>query len=361
MPVAVRTFGWFLVVLSISGAIGTVALMTSEHSAQDVVGSAAAVLVIGGLGGLILFRKSRDLRTHGTLLAAIGSLSEGEIADTIPSRVGVTIPSQVAVPAPPQVDDELGQLWRQWKSSESHAARERLILHYAPLVKYVASRVDTGLPASVEQADLVSYGIFGLIDALGTYKPGRGNRFETYAIPWIKGAIIDELGAMDWMPSSVRFMARELEKAHTDLESMLKRQPSEKEVAERLGIDVRELHDVLSQIVEMVSLPHTLADRFLADKNLDPTSGMEGETRGMLAAAINSLPERDKIVVTLFYFEGLTLAEIGDILGVTESRVCQILTKAIDAMPRPNRESLRRKRRRERRERLRWERRRDEP
>jgi RNA polymerase sigma factor FliA len=262
------------------------------------------------------------------------------------------------VTIPPQVDDELGQLWHQWKSSESPVARERLILHYAPLVKYVASRVATGLPASVEQADLVSYGMFGLIDALSTYKPGRGNRFETYAIPWIKDAIIEELGAVDWMPRSVRFMARELEQTHTDLESILKRQPSENEVAERLGIDVRELHEVVSQIVEMVSFPHTLANRILDPA---PVSDVEGQETRMLAAAINSLPERDKIVVTLFYFEGLTLAEIGDILGVTESRVCQILTKAIDAMPRPNRESLRRKRRRERRERLRWERRRDEP
>jgi RNA polymerase sigma factor for flagellar operon FliA len=361
MPVAVRTFGWFLVVLSISGAIGTVALMTSEHSAQEVVGSAAAVLVIGGLGGLILFRKSRDLRTRGALLAAIGSLSEREIADTIPPRVGVTTPPQVAVPLPPQVDDELGQLWRQWKSSGSHTARERLILHYAPLVKYVASRVDTGLPASVEQADLVSYGVFGLIDALSTYKPGRGNRFETYAIPWIKDAIIDELGAMDWMPRSVRFTARELEKAHTDLESILKRQPSEKEVAEHLGIGVRELHEVVSQIVEMVSLPHTLADRILDPAPVSETSDVGGQETRILAAFIASLPERDKIVVTLFYFEGLTLAEIGDILGVTESRISQILMKAIDAMPRPNRESLRRKRRRERRERLRWEKRRYEP
>jgi RNA polymerase sigma factor FliA len=362
MPIAVRGFGWLLVVLAISGAVGTVALMTSEHSAQGVVGSAAAVLVIGGLGGLILFRKSRDLRTHRTLLAAIGSLSEREIADTIPSRVGVTTPPQVAVPFPPQVDDELGQLWRQWKSSESNVAREQLILHYAPLVKYVASRVATGLPASIEQVDLVSYGIFGLIDALGTFEPGRGNNFETYAIPWIKGAIIDELRPMDWVPRSVRFMARVLEKAHTDLESMLKRQPSEKEVAERLGVGVRELDEVVSQIVEMASLLDTPADKNLDPTSASRTSGMEGqETRGLLAAAINSLSERDKIVVTLYYFEGLTLAEIGNILGVTESRVGQILTKAVDAMPNPNRESLRRKRRRERRERLRWERRRDEP
>jgi RNA polymerase sigma factor FliA len=247
---------------------------------------------------------------------------------------------------PPQVDDELGKLWNGWKGSGSADSRERLILHYAPLVKYVASRVATGLPASVEQADLVSYGMFGLIDALGKFEPGRGNKFETYAIPRIKGAIIDELRAMDWVPRSVRFKARELEKAHADLEAMLKRQPTEKEMAERLGVSVRELHDVVSQISfvsvlaldEMVSVGADRGEQVslldtLADKNPDPTSGVESqETRGMLAAAINSLSEREKIVVTLYYFEGLTLAEIGEILGVTESRVCQIHTKAVGGL-----------------------------
>jgi len=244
---------------------------------------------------------------------------------------------------PPQVDDELGNLWHGFKGDRSVAAREKLILHYAPLVKYVASRVATGLPASVEQADLVSYGMFGLIDALEKFEPGRGNKFETYAIPRIKGAIIDELRAMDWVPRSVRFKARELEKAHADLESMLKRQPTEREMAERLGVTVRELHDVVSQISfvsvlaldEMVSVGADRGEQVslldtLADRGLDPTSGVESqETRGLLAAAINSLSEREKIVVTLYYFEGLTLAEIGEILGVTESRVCQIHTKAV--------------------------------
>jgi RNA polymerase sigma factor for flagellar operon FliA len=248
-----------------------------------------------------------------------------------------------AVTIPPAVDDELGRLWESFKGTDSDEARERLILHYAPLVKYVASRVATGLPASVEQADLVSYGMFGLIDALQKFEPGRGNKFETYAIPRIKGAIIDELRAMDWVPRSIRFKAREIEKAHADLEAMLKRQPTEVEMAERLGISRSELHEVVSQIsfVSVLALDELVsvgADRgeqvslidTLADRGLDPTSGVESqETRGLLAAAINSLSEREKIVVTLYYFEGLTLAEIGEILGVTESRVCQIHTKAV--------------------------------
>jgi RNA polymerase sigma factor for flagellar operon FliA len=210
-------------------------------------------------------------------------------------------------------------------------------------VKYVASRVATGLPASVDQADLVSYGMFGLIDALEKFDPGRGNKFETYAIPRIKGAIIDELRAMDWVPRSVRFKAREIEKAYSDLESIHKRAPTETEVAARLGVTLRELHEVINQIsfVQVVQLDEILSvgsDRgeqvslldTLADRGTDPTSSLEGqETRGMLAAAINSLSEREKIVVTLYYFEGLTLAEIGEILSLTESRVCQIHTKAV--------------------------------
>ncbi|MDQ3210979.1 MAG: RNA polymerase sigma factor WhiG [Actinomycetota bacterium] len=247
---------------------------------------------------------------------------------------------------PPQVDDELGRHWHGFKSTGDDASREKLILHYAPLVKYVASRVATGLPASVEQSDLVSYGMFGLIDALTKFEPGRGNKFETYAIPRIKGAIIDELRAMDWVPRSIRFKAREIEKAHTDLEAMLKRQPTEQEMAERLGITRRELHDVVSQIsfVSVLALDELVsvgADRgeqvslidTLADRGIDPTVGVESqETRSLLAAAINELTEREKIVVTLYYFEGLTLAEIGQILGVTESRVCQIHTKAVGGL-----------------------------
>jgi len=246
----------------------------------------------------------------------------------------------------PQDNAEVDVLWSRLKGTGDQSVRDQLILHYSPLVKYVASRVATGLPASVEQADLVSYGMFGLIDALEKFEPARGNKFETYAIPRIKGAIIDELRAMDWVPRSVRFKAREIEKANADLESILKRAPSERELAERLGVSLSELHDVINQIsfVSVLALDELVsvgADRgeqvslidTLADKHLDPTSGVESqETRGLLAAAINSLSEREKIVVTLYYFEGLTLAEIGEILGVTESRVCQIHTKAVGGL-----------------------------
>ncbi|HEY3210427.1 MAG TPA: RNA polymerase sigma factor WhiG [Actinomycetota bacterium] len=238
----------------------------------------------------------------------------------------------------------LEELWERFKETGSQQAREQLIVHYAPLVKYVASRVATGLPANVEQADLVSYGIFGLIDALEKFDRSREIKFETYAIPRIRGAIIDELRSLDWVPRSVRFKAREVEKAYTELEAKLKHAPSDAEVAEHLGVSLPELHEIVTQISfvtvtaleevvstgadrgESLSLLDTLADMAA----IDPSSGIEGnETRAMLSAAINSLSEREKIVITLYYFEGLTLAEIGEVLGVTESRVCQIHTKAV--------------------------------
>jgi RNA polymerase sigma factor for flagellar operon FliA len=247
-------------------------------------------------------------------------------------------------PRPVGIPDDLAALWRRFKDTAAPEARERLILHYAPLVKYVASRVATGLPATVEQADLVSYGMFGLIDALEKFDLERAIKFETYAIPRIKGAIIDELRAMDWVPRSVRFKAREIEKAYATLEAEHKRAPTDKEVAGQLGVSVDELHEVVTQISfvsvlaldelvsvgsdrgESISVLDTLADT----SNTDLISGLEGqETRALLATAINRLSEREKLVVTLYYFEGLTLAEIGEVLGVTESRVCQIHTKAV--------------------------------
>ena len=254
-----------------------------------------------------------------------------------PVRRAVTKPSDAEA-------SELQRLWTEFKDQAEPVARERLILHYAPLVKYVVGRLAAGLPHTVERADLVSYGMFGLMDALDKFDRTREVKFETYAIPRIKGAIIDELRAMDWVPRSIRFKAREVEKAYSGLESKLRRAPSDEEVAGHLGISLSELHEVVNQISfvsvmaldEMVSSgdergeKRSLLDTLADAASADPAAELEGqEMRGMLAAAINSLTEREKIVVTLYYFEGLTLAEIGEILGVTESRVCQIHTKAV--------------------------------
>ncbi len=243
-----------------------------------------------------------------------------------------------------EIEAAIAVLWREYKDTKEERLRERLILHYSPLVKYVAGRVGVGLPPNIEQADLVSYGIFGLIDAIEKFDLERAIKFETYAISRIKGAIIDELRSIDWIPRSVRYKAREVEKAYAALEAKLHRSPTEAEVAEELGIKLEDLHTIFSQVsfVNVVALDElltaggekgdklSLVDTLEDTKAEDPVAAFETEeTKYLLAKAINTLPEREKIVVTLYYYEGLTLAEIGQVLGVTESRICQMHTKAV--------------------------------
>src|SRR2546422_1475063 len=155
---------------------------------------------------------------------------------------------------------DIDRLWHDYKSSGGKQARDELIVHYSPLVKFVAGRVGSGLPQSVEQADLVSYGIFGLIDAIDKFDTGRGIKFESYAIARIKGSIIDELRAIDWVPRSVRAKARTVEKAYAKLENELHRTPTEAEVAAELKMSQSELHNVFNQIsfVGLVALDELL-------------------------------------------------------------------------------------------------------
>jgi RNA polymerase sigma factor for flagellar operon FliA len=241
--------------------------------------------------------------------------------------------------------DVIAELWGEYKADAADEARERLILHYSPLVKFVAGRVAAGLPQSIEQADLVSYGIFGLIDAIDKFDPGRGFKFETYAIARIKGSIIDELRSIDWVPRSVRAKARSIERAYSKLENENKRTPDDREIASELGMTDDELAQTLSQIsfVGLVALDELLAaggsgDRggsatvgdMLSDRRHDPVEAFEvDEMKTLLADAINRMADRERLVLTLYYYEGLTLSEIGEVLGVTESRICQIHTKAI--------------------------------
>jgi len=232
-------------------------------------------------------------------------------------------------------------IWDDYKQTAAPAARDRLIVHYSPLVKYVAGRVASGLPQSVDQGDLVSSGIFGLIDAIDKFDTSRGIKFETYAITRIRGAIIDELRTIDWVPRSVRAKARTVEKAYATLEHRLLRTPTEVEVAEEMGIDKADLQQIFTQIsfVGLVALDEvfgggdghrqTLGDT-LPDRGEGPVGAFEGqEMKQILASAINRLGDREKMILTLYYYEGLTLAAIGTVLGVTESRVCQIHTKAV--------------------------------
>ena len=215
---------------------------------------------------------------------------------------------------------------------------------YSPLVKYVAGRMGSGLPAHVEEADLISYGLGGLISAIERFEPEREIKFETYAIPRIRGAIIDELRSLDWVPRSVRARAREIERANVKLEHRLQRAPSDEEMARELGLEVEEFQESLVQIShstiaaldelwsvsdqsgDQVSLLDTLADPTAPD----PAAAMDAsDLKDRVADAIARLPEREKLVIALYYYENLTLREIGEVLGVTESRVSQLHTKAV--------------------------------
>ena len=239
---------------------------------------------------------------------------------------------------------ELKDLWRRYKADGDETARERLVLAYSPLVKYVAGRMASGLPSHVDEGDLISYGLEGLIKAVARFDPGRQIKFETFAITRIKGQIIDELRSLDWVPRSVRAKARLIERANMRLEHKLQRAPTDHEMAEALEMSVEDFNSSLVQISnssvvaldelwtlsdssgDQVSLLDTIQD----PDAIDPVNAMtQTEVKDRLAGAIERLPEREKLVVALYYYENLTLREIGEVLGVTESRVSQLHTKAI--------------------------------
>ncbi len=237
----------------------------------------------------------------------------------------------------------VAELWEEYKSTGSVEARNRLVLHYSPLVKFVAGRVSSGLPRNVDQADLVSYGMFGLIDAIDKFDLERGFKFETYAISRVRGSIIDELRSIDWVPRSVRAKARSVERTYAKLENELRRTPTDAEVAAAMGLSEDDLQALFARIsfFGIVALEETLSvgpDRAdaatvgdtITDPGMGPVVAFEKEeTRQMLVAAINRLQEREKVVLALYYYENLTLNQIGQVLGITESRVCQIHTKAV--------------------------------
>ncbi len=239
---------------------------------------------------------------------------------------------------------DLSAVWAAFKATGDQSARENLILAYSPLVKYVAGRLSSNLPQSVDSADLISYGVFGLIDAIEKFDVERGIKFETYAIARIKGAIIDELRATDWVPRSVRARAREFEAAYIALESRLRRVPEDAEIAAEMGISAKDLQAILAKLsyTSVISFEEMWTGSSDRDDRQDPLSAIADhdaedpvqifeseELKDILANAIERLPEREKTVVALYYYEGLTLKEIGAVLGVTESRVSQLHTKAV--------------------------------
>jgi RNA polymerase sigma factor FliA len=237
--------------------------------------------------------------------------------------------------APDHPAGAVDELWSAYFADRTSALRDRLVIRYTPLVRAVAHRLAANLPSYVEHADLVQSGVFGLLDAVERFDPERCPRFESYAGQRIRGAILDELRAQDWVPRTVRGRVRELERAQERLERKLLRAATDRELADELGVAVRDLR-ALTQQIQLISvealdensggLSQLLAD----DAAPDPMTVVQArETLRQLADAVAGLGERDRTVIRLYYMENRTLAEIGAMLGVTESRVCQLHTRLV--------------------------------
>lgn len=238
----------------------------------------------------------------------------------------------------------IGVLWAEYKSTGSQRARDELIVHYAPLVKYVAARVAIGLPSNVDQEDLASAGIIGLMEAVAKFEPDRGFKFESYAAARIRGAIIDDLRSLDWVPRSVRSQARKVEEALSRLHETLGRTPTDEEVAEEMDVTVRKLRAIYARVstVLFVSLDRllnvgdrgdsgmSLVDTLVDTKAQDPLAVVEDrEMKNFLKQAIAGLPERERTAITLYYYEGLSLAEISQVVGVSQARISQMNAKSV--------------------------------
>ena len=228
--------------------------------------------------------------------------------------------------------ESVDELWRRFKDTGSTELRNQLVLQYSPLVKYVAGRVRSGLPQSVDSADLVSEGVIGLMDAIDKFEPDRGWAFQTYAVPRIRGAIIDSIRAADWVPRSVRSRTRDVERARERLHHRLDRAPTDAEVCAEAGITEAELRALKDRPTNFSA---TDDEELAALDDLAPAvdEALDDEaTRDALLGALRTLPERDQVVIALYFFEGLTLGEIGQVLRVTESRVSQLRSRATSSL-----------------------------
>lgn len=233
--------------------------------------------------------------------------------------------------------------WKRYRKLRTPEIRAKLLAKYVPLVKNVASRMAMGFPRSVELSDLVNTGVIGLIEAFHNFDPNRGVKFETYAVPRIRGAILDELRALDWVPRSTRARSREIERAFVHLENILGRPPEHTELAKHMKITMNELHEALDDVsgTTILSLDEVI---FREDDNrqvprietvIDKASHSilgeieKGELRTFLVVAMDRLTEQEKLVIALYYYEELTLKEIGEVMTISESRVSQIHTRAV--------------------------------
>jgi RNA polymerase sigma factor for flagellar operon FliA len=238
----------------------------------------------------------------------------------------------------------LDDLWAQYRASGSKSAKDKILVEYAGLVKFIAQRMALNLPASVEVGDLAGAGVMGLIRAVEMFEPERGLKFETFATHKIRGAILDELRAMDWVPRSVRQKNKLLQKAYSDLENKLGRMPYDDEVAEHLNLSQEAFEELLGEVAPatILSLEESLPDRGDDNKSLSLIDTIEDpqgsnplkelgyqEVKRILKETIAQLPEKEKLVIALYHYEELTLKEIGEVLGLTESRVSQIHSKAM--------------------------------
>lgn len=238
-----------------------------------------------------------------------------------------------------QLEHDDISLWHEYKKSNSPEIKEELILKYAPLVKFVAGRIGIYFGGNVEYDDLVSYGIFGLIDAIEKFDIDKGVKFETYASLRIRGAIIDSVRNLDWIPRSLRQKSKEIEKLYAEIEHELGHTATDEDVAKKLGVSVEEFAKMLNDIniTSLVSLDEFLEQNYdhgispkETSKDLQPEGYIEkNEIKNILGRSIDLLPEKEKLVISLYYYEDLTLKEISAIMNVSESRISQLHTKAI--------------------------------
>jgi RNA polymerase sigma factor for flagellar operon FliA len=242
-----------------------------------------------------------------------------------------------------QSQEETYALWKSYKKNPNNGQlREKLILKYLHLVRYVVSRLPITLPISIATEDLISYGTMGLMEAVERFDPERGLKFETYAVTRIRGSIIDQLRFQDWIPRGVRKRSKELVETMHRMEEHLGRAPNDEELAAEMGVSKQKIQVMLAETQNLVlSLDDTYGNDqsgnnmtlldMVEDKNSpDPQGEFEaGELRRRLAEAIASLPEREKLLIALYYHENMTLKEIGEVICVSESRVCQLHAQAI--------------------------------